>query len=116
MRTQSSFEARKVGQESAQNFDFVSHSHTRTLKMGDALEDALDYEELSPAPKPARAAGGGKSGAATKQAEAVDAAEIYGDLFAPAAPAAPDATAGGGLPAPGSIAALEADEVRKGEK
>lgn len=86
-------------------------SSTRLLLMADDLEE-LDYGLDSPDPKPARAKGkAGQAGAAPKE-EGIGADDIYGDLFAPAAPAVAPGGAGGGAPPPGSIAALEADEVR----
>ena len=81
--------------------------------MADDLEEELDYG-YSPDPKPARAKGTAGQAGATPKDEGIGAEDdIYGDLFAPAAPSAPAVGAGGGAPPPGSIAALEADEVRR---
>jgi len=87
--------------------------------MADDLEEELDYGLDSPDPKPRKAIGGGAtatgSGQPTHAANAANAIgaddDIYGDLFAPAAPPAAGHAAVAGAPPPGSIAALEADEV-----
>jgi len=87
--------------------------------MADDLEEELDYGLDSPDPKPRKAIGGGAtatgSGQPTHAANVANAIgaddDIYGDLFAPAAPPAAGHAAVAGAPPPGSIAALEADEV-----